>query len=70
MGVYDVHSGSQPQTFFDVKFLSEEARRLILGSMLRWIVRRYRCGQPVLREELLRIFAFADDAGREDVSRA
>jgi hypothetical protein len=62
MAVYDVRSGSQsPQ--FDTNGLSPEDRRVLLGSMLRWLMRRYRCGQPVRRNDLCRLPALADDSG-------
>jgi hypothetical protein len=62
MAVYDVRSGSQsPQ--FDTNGLSPEDRRVFLGSILRWLMRRYRCGQPVLRSDLCDLTALADDSG-------
>jgi hypothetical protein len=56
------HSGSQPRQQFDPNSLNAKDRRLCLGSMLWFIVRCYGRGQPVLREDLLRAVALADDA--------
>ena len=62
MEVYDVPLGSQRSVQFDAKCLNAAERRLFLGSMLRLMVRRYGCGQPVLRRELLLLERLADDA--------
>jgi hypothetical protein len=65
MQVYEVRTGSQsPQ--FDTNGLSPEDRRIFFGSMLRWVTRRFRGGKPVLRNDLLRLAALADDAGSPD----
>jgi hypothetical protein len=69
MKVYDVRSGSQSRQQFDPNSLNAKDRRLCLGSVLRFVIRRYGCDQPVLREDLLSIVALADDAGSEDRAR-
>jgi len=70
MEVYDVRSGSQEQPQFHIIELSPEGRRAFLGSMLRLVIRRYSCGQPVLRNDLLRLVTLADDAGASDGAHA
>jgi len=67
---YNDHSASQPRLQFDAENLNAKDRRLCLGSMLRFVIRRYGCGQSVLREELLRIVSLADDAGGKNGARA
>ncbi|HXT26792.1 MAG TPA: hypothetical protein VN749_18385 [Candidatus Eisenbacteria bacterium] len=62
MEVYEVHSGSQEAQQFDPDGLDAEGRRLFLGAMLRHVTRRYSCGQRVLRGDLRRLVALADDA--------
>jgi hypothetical protein len=69
MRVYYVRSGSQSRQQFNPNILNAKDRRLCLGSVLRSAIWRYGCGQPVLREDLLRIVALADDAGGEDGAR-
>jgi hypothetical protein len=66
MPVYDVRTGSQPRQQFDPNSLNAKDRRICLGSVLRFVIRRYSRGQPVLREDLLQIVALADDAGSGD----
>jgi hypothetical protein len=70
MEVYDFRSGSQPRQQFDPNSLNAKDRRLCLGSMLWFVIRRYGRGQPVLREDLLRMLALADDADGKDGARA
>ena len=70
MEVYDVRFGSQEQPQFDTVELSPEDRRIFLGSMLRWVIRRFHSGKPVLRNDLLRLVALADDLGGSDGGRA
>jgi hypothetical protein len=43
--------------------LSAEARRLLLGSMLRVFIRRCIYHKPILQADLRELAAFADDAG-------
>jgi hypothetical protein len=62
MEVYGVCSGSQEGVQSNLDCLNAENRRVFLGSMLRLVIRRYRCGQPVLRDDLRRLVALADDA--------
>jgi hypothetical protein len=38
--------------------------------MLRWVIRRFHSGKPVLRNDLLRLVALADDLGGSDGGRA
>ena len=63
MQVYDGRSQSQSHAQFDANSLKGEDRRLCL--LLRFVIRRYGCGQPVLQEGLLRILALANDEGWE-----
>jgi hypothetical protein len=70
MQAYSDRSGSQPRQQFDPNSLKAKDRRLCLGSVLRFVIRRYARGQPVLRKDLLLIVALADDAGGGDGARA
>lgn len=38
------------------------ARRLLLGASIRLLGDRFRCGQPILQGDLLRLSQLADDA--------
>jgi hypothetical protein len=68
MEVYGVCSGSQEGVQSDTVRLSPDDRRIFLGSMLRLVIRRYSCGQPVLQSDLLRLVSLADDSGPSGVS--
>jgi hypothetical protein len=66
MGVYEPRSESQQQAHRDANCLSAEGRRLFLGSMLRVLIRRYTYGKPILRADVPRLVALADDAARSE----
>jgi hypothetical protein len=42
--------------------LSNEDRRLLLGSSLRLLMRRFSTGRPVLQSDVIRVASLADDA--------
>jgi hypothetical protein len=65
MKVYKVPSESQSRAHFNGELLGTHARRLMLGAMLRWIMRRYGSGQPVLIRDMRQLVSFADDANGE-----
>jgi len=62
MELYEFHSASQESNQFQTNVLDATARRLLLGSMLRLLTRRYRRGQPMLRHDLRQLMELADDA--------
>jgi hypothetical protein len=70
MEVYEISSGSQEQAPRDATGLNAEGRRLFLGSMLRVLIRRYTYGKPILRADLRRLMALADDAAHSEGIRA
>jgi hypothetical protein len=60
--VYVVRKKSQQHARPNGGELTPRNRRLFLGSMLRAFGHHYRRGKPVLRKDLRRLLALADDA--------
>jgi hypothetical protein len=42
--------------------LTPEDRRLLLGASLRLLGRRYSYGQPIFRDDVVRVASLADDS--------
>jgi hypothetical protein len=62
MKVYGFRKESQQHARPNGGELTPQDRRLFLGSMLRAVTHHYRHGKPVLRKDLRRLLALADDA--------
>jgi hypothetical protein len=44
------------------RFISRKDRRLLLGSSLRLLRRRFTLGKRILKSDLIRVTSFADDS--------
>jgi hypothetical protein len=42
--------------------LTRTDRRLLLGSSLRLLCRRFTCGKPIFHDDVIRLAALTDDA--------
>lgn len=52
----------EPRQVFREAPLTAEGRRLLLGASIRLLGRRFSCGRPIFREDVLRVARLADDA--------
>jgi hypothetical protein len=60
----------EPVEFNPAIPLNHSDRRLLLGAGLRLFLGRLRRGLPILRNDMLRLSALADDAGRNSREKA